>query len=69
MKPEHLKIETVDPLGSGGQSVGRITTEVRVTHIPTGISATCDTGRSQLRSKKVAIAMVEWGLCELGWKE
>lgn len=59
MKPLALKIEVV----------GTISTRVRVTHIPTGLIAECDNGRSQGKSKRIAESMIEWGLVEMGWKE
>lgn len=70
MKPEHLKIEagwhTPNP---GGQQVGMPGTIVKATHIPTGLVAQCDCERSQMRNKNICLAMLEYGLAELGWKE
>jgi len=42
---------------------------VRVTHVPTGLVAVCENERSQLKNKKIALSMIEWGLSELGWRE
>ena len=69
MKPEDLKIEAICPVRPGGQSVGVVDTGVKITHIPTGLSAYCGTERSQQKNKKIAMAMLEWGLAEVGWRD
>jgi protein subunit release factor A len=69
MKASDLKIEAVDSRPPGGQQVGVMPKTVKVTHIPTGISATCGSERSQLVNRDVAISMVEWGLEVICWKE
>lgn len=70
MKPEHLKIEAgFHPHEKGGQTVGMPSALVKVTHIPTGLIAQSDCERSQMRNKNVCLAMLEYGLAELGWKE
>ena len=75
MRIEDLKIEAVNPdeaagrLRRGGQTVGIIATGVKVTHIPTELSAYCCTERSQMKNKKIALAMLEWGLVEVGWQD
>ena len=65
MKPEHLSIESVPQQKQGGQHVGVISTGVKITHIPTGLTATCSIERSQMRNRNVALAMIEYGLAEL----
>lgn len=70
MKDEHLKIEAFNPREKqGGQTVGMVRTGVKVTHIPSGIFAFSEVERSQFKNKKVAMAMVEYGLAEIGWKD
>lgn len=74
MRIEDLKIEAVNPdeaagrLRRGGQTVGIIATGVKVTHTPTELSAYCCTERSQMKNKRIALAMLEWGLAEVGWQ-
>lgn len=70
MKLEHLKIEAGHhPQNPGGQHVGMVTPLVKVTHLPTGLVAQSDCERSQMRNKNICLAMLEYGLAELGWKE
>lgn len=59
--PNELFVEVVDPTRHGGQHVARTSTAIRVTHVPTGLSATADC-RSQHRSRAVAIEMIEAAL-------
>lgn len=53
-----LRIEIWPPRPTGGQQVGCISTGVRVTHFPSGITATVDCERSQHRNKTIAVDMV-----------
>lgn len=69
MNPAHLQIEPSLPRASGGQQVGLPSSGVRVTHLPTRLVATCECERSQAKNKAVCIAMLEYGLAELGWTE
>lgn len=69
MKAEDLKIEVIQPPNKGGQHVGIPMGSVKVTHVPTGIYAVCGCERSQSRCKRVAAAMVEYGLAELEWRD
>ena len=55
-----LKVEAVrDP--PGGQHVGS-RTGVRITHLPTGLIAECETERSQHRNRSIALDMILGGL-------
>lgn len=62
MNESDLIIESFPPTGKGGQTASVVRQGVKVTHAPTGITATCDTERSQSRNKAVALAMVEHGV-------
>lgn len=67
IRDEHLKITVPERHLHGGQTCGDTPRGVCVEHLPTGLKAYCDQERSQLRNKRVAIAMIEYGLAELGW--
>lgn len=69
MNALHLKFEIVTRTPKGGQHVGVDPQRIQITHIPTGIQASCDFERSIARNKNTALAMIEMGLAELGWKD
>lgn len=70
MNPAYLKITVQDRYPSlGGQQAVSTPSGVLVEHLPTGLKAFCDQGRSQLKNKNIAMAMIECGLAEIGWEE
>ena len=69
MNDKYLKVEVHYPHQVGGQQVGDSPIGVWVTHLPTGLKAFCDHERSQLRNKRIAMSMIEWGLAELKFEE
>jgi len=53
-----VRIETMRSQGSGGQSVNRTESAVRIVHLPTGIDVKCQEGKSQSANRERAFQIL-----------
>ena len=65
IKDDEIKMEMFRSSGPGGQNVNKLSTAVRIIHIPTGIAVVSRSERSQYQNRQIAMRILKARLYQL----